>query len=336
MVTLKKPLSSQFKRDFTMAVSQRYLSQLHQMLDAYVSEDDIKTFCFDAEIKYANIAGRTLNAKIRELLQHLNTHNRITELDIWFGKLLPMHTWTFQANLFISYKRHAAADESLARYLHQTLSAEGHHVFIDQTMRAGEAWLEEIDHQIRQSDYLIVLLSKASADSEMVQAEVRRAHAYKQQQGYPVILPIRVNYEQMLPYAIDAFVSQIQYINWASTTDNHLVVEEILQIIQGQLVDKPPILVDPNATLSEDGSPVSNDEPDIVKPLPEFDPRILETMLEPGGAVRLRDQLYVARDGDEKLRRGNHDVRQYRHDPCPASNRKDLSADARVAACTPE
>ncbi len=52
-------------------------------------------------------------------------------------------------------------------------------------------WLEEIDRQLKASDFLVVLLSKESADSEMVQAEVHRAYEYRKLQDRPRTLPVR-------------------------------------------------------------------------------------------------------------------------------------------------
>jgi hypothetical protein len=39
----------------------------------------------------------------------------------------------------------------------------------------------------------------------MVQAEIRRAYEYRRLQGYPHTPPVRVIYEGLLPYSIDAF-----------------------------------------------------------------------------------------------------------------------------------
>ena len=217
--------------------------------------------------------------------------------------MLPPSTKT--NHLFICYKRNADPDRKLAAYLYESLTDQGHDVFIDSTMRTGEAWLEEIDRQIKISDFLVVLLSKESADSEMVQAEVRRAYEYQKRQGHPHILPVHIAYEGLLPYTIEAFLDPLQYTVWWSDADNERVAQDILVAIEGQLPNRTPIQIRPTAgevILSEDGRVVTNEEA-LHPPLPEFDPRWLEELETPGGAVKLGDRFYIERDADAFLRR---------------------------------
>jgi hypothetical protein len=208
------------------------------------------------------------------------------------------------AQLFIAYKRHANPDQQLATYLKEALTAEGHAAFIDLTMRTGVTWMEQIDQQIRSSDFLIALLSQDSADSEMLQAEVRRAYHYRKAQGRPHILPVRVAYDRLLPYAIDAFLDPLQYVLWRNEADNEQVVQHILASISGEFRQNPPLALETafrTGAISEDGSLIPDDEFPAA-PLPEFDPRLLQELAVPGGAVRLRDKLYVEREADAQLK----------------------------------
>lgn len=205
------------------------------------------------------------------------------------------------ARVFISYKRHAEPDQQLAQVLRDALTRDGQRVFMDTTLRTGDAWLEEIGRQLQSSDFLIVLLSQQSADSEMVRSEVHRAYDCRQQQGRPQTLPVRVNYEGLLPYPIDAFLNPLQYVVWRSEDDTARVCAEIQQAIRGQLPDQTPIQI----RLGPDQSAVSDDGrlvaagATLQPPLPEFDPRFLEA---PGGVVKLSDQLYVEREPDARLK----------------------------------
>lgn len=81
-----------------------------------------------------------------------------------------------RARLFISYKRNTTLDEPLALRLKAALEAAGHHIYIDQTLSVGVEWAQEINRQIAASDFMIVLLSADSVQSEMVAAEVEYAH----------------------------------------------------------------------------------------------------------------------------------------------------------------
>ncbi len=210
------------------------------------------------------------------------------------------------ARLFISYKRHVDPDQPLANYLYEFLIQQGHSVFIDRTLRTGDDWLGEIDRQIQNSDFLIVLLSPDSAYSEMVQAEVRRAFEYRRLQGHPRTLPVRVAHEGLLPYSIDAFLEPLHYAVWQTPADNERIAQEILVAIAGHLpfATSPPPLgqVFSGGLLSEDGGLLIGTE-GLHPPLPEFDPRFLEALDAPGGVVRPRDKLYIERHADALLRR---------------------------------
>lgn len=204
--------------------------------------------------------------------------------------------------LFICYKRDIEPDQHLANFLYHFLTRRGHQVFIDRTMRTGEEWLKEIDRQIQASDYLVVLLSKASANSEMVQAEVKRAYEHRKRQGQPHTLPVRVNYEELLPYSIDAFLDQLQYVAWQGEADNQRVAAEIEAAIRGRLEPPHPVVPLASNQFSEDGGALL-DSHSLSPPLPEFDPRVLEALEAPGGVVKLRDKFYVERQADHHLRR---------------------------------
>jgi hypothetical protein len=209
------------------------------------------------------------------------------------------------AHIFLCYKSDHEPDQSLALSLQETLTKAGHHVFIDKTLRLGEAWLEKIDEEIKASDMLLVLISKKSADSQMVQSEVHRAYEYQRLNGKPRLLPVRVGFKGLLPYTLAAFLNPLQYITWDSSDDQDRVTTEVLQAIQGTLTDKKPVelvVEGGKENLSEDGRLVEDPEA-LNPPLPQFDPRFLEELEEPSGTVKLHDRLYIERDSDRILRR---------------------------------
>ncbi len=210
------------------------------------------------------------------------------------------------ARLFISYRRHAHPDEQVAVHLQESLTRYGHQVFIDQTLRTGEAWMEEIDRQLKQSDFLIVLLSENSADSEMVKAEVSRAYEYRKVQGNPLTLPVRLAYQEMLPYSLAAFLNSFQYVMWQTEADNDVLTEKILAAMAGQTLGPSAPSLTPKTShtenvLSEDGRPVARDTA-LSAPLPSYDPRFVTALVVPGGAVKPNDTLYVERETDAQLK----------------------------------
>ena len=66
---------------------------------------------------------------------------------------------TSPARIFLSYKRNVEPDQTLAHELVAGLSGAGHAVFIDQRLAIGQAWAREIEAHVRDSHFLIVLLT---------------------------------------------------------------------------------------------------------------------------------------------------------------------------------
>ncbi|MEM7114175.1 MAG: AAA-like domain-containing protein [Chloroflexota bacterium] len=282
---------------------QSQLTQLHQKLLAHFGEEELRTLCFDLGVDYADLPAQGRQYKARELVATMAQQGRLGDLTAVCQQHRSNVIWHHQARLFIAYSRHAPADQLLAHYLRDYLTARGQTVFIDKTMRSGADWLKEIDQQIKTADFLIPLLSPTSADSEMVQSEIQRAYSYRQTQGKPQTLPVHVAYKGLLPYAIDAFLSRTHYVLWQSEADNETVAEEIWAAINGQAMEKTPVLPQMDAgemVLSEDGRLLTNPAT-IQPPLPEFDPRLVAKLPAPGGAVKLRDTLYVQRHADQQL-----------------------------------
>ena len=197
-----------------------------------------------------------------------------------------------QAQIFISYKRHADPDEALALQLRTALESAGHRVFIDQALPVGVAWAQAINRQIEASDFLVVLLSAASVQSEMVAAEVAHAHKHHQRTGKAKVLPVRVRYDDVLPYQLSHYLDPLQYAQWTDAADTEPLIRQLLDAIR-QFADLQ--MATPAAT--------SNDTVVLDTPKPYADPRFLELLYEPGGAMRVKDDFYLARDGDHLLRR---------------------------------
>ncbi|MFO7662190.1 MAG: AAA-like domain-containing protein [Chloroflexota bacterium] len=283
----------------------RYRTQLTNQINDYFSVGELKTLCFELGIVYDDLVGPTKTNIIEDLVGRFQRFGEIPRLVSLCQSKRSHLVWTYQARLFICYKRYAAIDSALANILASALTEEGHQPFIDKSMRVGTTWLDEIDHQLSQSDYLIVLLSNQSADSEMVQQEVYRAYEYRRTQGWPIILPIRIQFDGMLPYSIAAFINARQYLVWTSEADNQRVLSELLGVLKGNVLDQPfsaeAFIRYPITLISEDGRPKQN-EKDVYPPLPEFDPRLLSGLPAPGGTMRISDTLYIEREADARLR----------------------------------
>jgi class 3 adenylate cyclase len=197
-------------------------------------------------------------------------------------------------HIFISYKRDTADDEPLTLRLHDAFEQAGHNVFIDQRIKVGVEWAREIQRQIEASDFLIVLLSEVSTQSEMVAKEIEYADQLRQQTGRPQILPVRVNYPGLLPYQLSYYLDKLQQAKWQGDDDTERLIDQLLDAI-GELAPLPMPDPQPPPTSQADTHP--------APPNPVADLRFIETLQDPFGTVRLRSEFYIERDGDERFYR---------------------------------
>lgn len=193
---------------------------------------------------------------------------------------------------FISYRRRAQDDARLAKLLVDELRAAGHDVFIDVDIPIGTDWSAEITRRIQWCDYLVVLLSEDSFDSEMVQGEIRLAHHYRRDDGSPYIFPIRIRYEGALDYELTSYIGRLQHILWKDAADGPTVVRTILEAARNRTG-----AVDTAAEAAPEPSVVAADE---RRPRPSVDRTAL---LRPTGTLRLDDRFYAERPADESIAR---------------------------------
>jgi uncharacterized protein with PIN domain len=224
------------------------------------------------------------------------------------------------ARIFVSYKHRIEPDEPLCKRLHAALERAGHDVFVDTELRIGVEWAAELERQIKASDFCVVLLSEAAVQSEMIAVEVRCAHRAQEKTGKARLLPVRVNYDDDLPYQLNAYLEPLQYAEWRSEADDPRLVQQLLEAIRGT-APSPATGESPGPVLGMTqpiGGPSS--APGITQPIgkpgpapgrarqlempaPYADPRFVATLREPGGAVSVRSEFYVERVEDDDLRR---------------------------------
>ncbi|MCP4693172.1 MAG: toll/interleukin-1 receptor domain-containing protein, partial [Desulfobacterales bacterium] len=206
-------------------------------------------------------------------------------------------------NFFISYS-HANADEGrLAEILSQGLTHKRHRVFIDTRIQAGDDWVREIDHHLKKCGGFVVLLSRNSVSSEMVQAEIRLAHRYRKQGKKIRIIPVRVRYAGPLDYELESYLGRLQYLTWDSPNDSEEVLRKIAEAVEKPLEARDADRASVSDWLDMGREPVSPDA--SQPPLPAIDPRLAYA---PGGTLRMDDPCYVRRPADatvEELTRHN-------------------------------
>lgn len=114
--------------------------------------------------------------------------------------------------VFISYA-HAIPDRALAAMLLQNLESNGITVWVDSKINLGQNWVEQIDTQLRNSTHFIALLSAVSVKSDMVRREIAMAYRLKKADKL-AILPVRLDFDEELPYELGAYLDLIQYTVW--------------------------------------------------------------------------------------------------------------------------
>jgi hypothetical protein len=208
--------------------------------------------------------------------------------------------------VFISH-REQEPDLSLAAQFYEALQAAGHEAFMatvgtnspgNQTLE--EDWLSQIDAELRQCDYFLLLLSPQAVVSEMVIEELRRAKELRDSRNdrKPIVLPIRVNYPLSAPLNHDLrnYLHGIRQHVWKSSTDTATLLQEILNLLSENGTwdigsEEESFTVSSNPDEQENSESFSPTPP----PLPVAEPEL------PSGQVRLASAFYVERVPYEAL-----------------------------------
>jgi hypothetical protein len=193
---------------------------------------------------------------------------------------------------FLSYRRRAEADTTLAQVLHDGLRQRGHEVFIDVDLPVGTDWAAEISARIDWCDFMVVLLSTDSVQSDMVAGEIRLAHYRRSMTGKPRVLPIRLAYDNPLDYELSCYLDRLQYLRWSGPQDSEVILEKLAEeAAQGVQAD---LGVSRQAPLTTGVVP-----PEEARPRASADPRLL--LKRPGGGIKSTDPFYIRRDADDRV-----------------------------------
>lgn len=136
----------------------------------------------------------------------------------------------------ISYRRDVQPDAALADALHDQLVAAGHHVFMDvHSIRAGAHFAEIIEQEIQNCDYVIVLLSSESVTSDWVKQEVKVAYMSRQQRHKPLIIPVRVDFDDRLDFEFGAYLGSMHLLSWHNDCDTPELLRQIILAVDDGL-----------------------------------------------------------------------------------------------------
>ena len=186
------------------------------------------------------------------------------------------------AKIFISTS-HQEPDLTLAKKFAKELQRMGHKVFLAKNNIAiGEKWQERLDYELNECNYMLLLLSKNSIESEMVYEEVKRIKERQNGSSHPLILPIRVNLPYHTNYDLSKLLEKIHQLDWENWEDTFPIVQKVSNCISNHSsfgVSKNKVIITPTN-----------------KPMPNA-PLILE---QPSGTVALDSKYYIERVADQK------------------------------------
>ncbi|MFQ5650257.1 MAG: AAA-like domain-containing protein [bacterium] len=185
--------------------------------------------------------------------------------------------------IFLSYKRNVEPDQSVAMQIYEALR-QHHQVFIDRNMIVGARWVERIMRELQQTDYLVILLSAHSIQSEMVRAEIQTAHELARQKGgKPRILPVRLAFREPFPYHLRRYLDPINWALWDGPEETPRLIQELTAAIEGR--EQLPISTNEKANVIRAGEAQA-----LLPPLPELE--------SPEGTMDPHSAFYIERPSD--------------------------------------
>jgi TIR domain/AAA-like domain/CHAT domain len=139
-----------------------------------------------------------------------------------------------RSRIFISYKHgHAfSQDEEVVMAVFDALR-EHHDVFIDQAILVGTPWAKSIETELEEADFFISFLTEQSVSSEMVKGEIEKAYYLGKHKGKPLILPVRLAYQEPFGYPLSVYLNSLNWAFWDSSADTSRLVRELQQAIAG-------------------------------------------------------------------------------------------------------
>lgn len=209
-------------------------------------------------------------------------------------------------------------DLSLATQLCQSLNAVGHQVLmaivgetllnhtLDGCRTLGDDWLSQLDTELKQCDYFLLLLSPQVAISEMAIEQLRWVKELRDSRSddKPLVLAIRVNCPLSAPLNHDlrSYLQGIRQYEWTSPTDTHTLVQAVLKWISGDVgqwgISSGEEVLSVSLAVDEPSN-LQPSTPDVLiptsPPLPVAEPEL------PSGQVRLASAFYVERVPYEAL-----------------------------------
>lgn len=236
---------------------------------------------FDLGILLDDIEGRTISAKISNLIGKLERNNRIDDLIDLCREKYPDDNWPYQAKVFIAVNEQSQDDASLAESIREILEVEGHK-FLNTSASSQE--LNQFNEQIINADIFVLLLTEISAFSEVIQSYVELVLDRYSQRGKPHIFLVHSQVEQDLPRPLNAnhIVHSFRAENWLDEDSKRHISESLIEFINNNFwpadVETDESVETKGANATEDGK-VAPSELGRGK-LPVDEPRLVRSIIK--------------------------------------------------------
>lgn len=134
------------------------------------------------------------------------------------------------AKVFIS---HSSKDKGFAKWLATDLSAAGHQPWLDEwSIEVGESIPQKISEGISEADFVIVILSEASAASRWVEREWHAKYWDEVSSGRIAVLPVLFQ-----DCSVPELLKTKKYADFRSSYNNGL--EDVMRAVDRLLANKP-------------------------------------------------------------------------------------------------
>ncbi|MCL1467022.1 AAA-like domain-containing protein [Argonema galeatum] len=207
--------------------------------------------------------------------------------------------------VFISY-RSQELDFSLAVKFYEAISAAGHKAFManvaaipPNSQNSNSDWLSQIDFELEQCNYFLLLLSPEAAVSEMVIEELRRIKELHdtREDAKPIVLQLRIDCPPnlQLNHDLRSYLRGTRKRDWFSPDDTPIIIQEILNLLANngewgvEISDESEIEIVEKFHETSLQSKIQNPKSKIPSPSPVAEPEL------PSGQVRLDSAFYVER-----------------------------------------
>ncbi|HRQ37989.1 MAG TPA: SUMF1/EgtB/PvdO family nonheme iron enzyme [Chloroflexota bacterium] len=185
------------------------LIQIHDLISEAFDLDEFRELCLHLEVKYDNLRGETLSARIHDLVQRLNRQGKLDNLLHWCVYLRPNSNWPDSAApvaLYVApapvtapernprqiFLSHAGQDAEFAHQLAEDLRRHGWQVWIaPDSIHSGEDWVNAINRGLAESGIFLLALTPDAVNSRWVHSETNVAIGLQHQQALRFI-PLEV------------------------------------------------------------------------------------------------------------------------------------------------